>query len=127
MPTYVKLQDVYIAEQGQVIGSWLKIGYTGPGITGSDSKLKSETSNFNYEDKGNYTNDTLTFTTQSNGWQATSRVALNDCKKASTWALWTQGSSTEGGILKYKYAYSDEASCSPLTPSFEKIANDGKK
>lgn len=78
--SYIKLQEVALAEQNAV-GNWKTIGYIAPG--------NGKTNNFCYS-QGTIVADTVRFDDlqpQSIGWGATNLGALNDCSGQSWWSL----------------------------------------
>ena len=120
-PTYVKLQDAFVAEKGTTVGSWKQIGY---------SMMSS--SNFYYcgadanacetEDPKGYGNTTpITTDTYTAYWAATNRATLNDCQKKSVWSLTTAQNGSAGGLIVYTAAISDANNCEDLTPNFMKL------
>lgn len=115
----MKLQDAYVSETGQYIGSWKAIGYTMAGSTPA----------FNYSTGAqSYTNESAALPTSATKvWNATARVGLNDCSVGSEWALYaTKGSNGNG--LKWDAAIKKggatsgvndmDSDCSVLTPQF---------
>lgn len=119
--TYVKLQQAYISEDGS-IGTWALIGYKGPGEGSADS---STTTNFSYSD-GVEAKDTLPAQDKI-GWTANNKVQLNDCGANSKWTIAMKkadASSAAAGdaIFTAKVGEGqDDAGCTALTPSFDKI------
>ena len=117
--TYVKLQDAYVAESG-AMGDWSKIGY--------DMK---DGDTFDYDDKGTYSANTVLVeslgTTGQKGWQAKSKVKLNDCPNASTWDITVkQATNSAQGMVSYTTGVSNGPTgntnaCKDLTPSFSKL------
>ena len=111
---HVKLQDAYVAESG-AMGDWDKIGY----------KMRNGDT-FDYTDEGSYTNNTVLVESLSNGqkgWQAKSKVKLNDCPNASTWDITVKAASNSAqGMVSYTTAVSGTGNvCKDLTPSFSKL------
>ena len=120
---YVKLQDAYISETGDKVGSWKAIGYT----------MSKETPAFKYD------NDTdISFTKESatipddasKMWVATARVGLNDCSSGSSWVLWAKRAGDGNGIAwgasikkgGVSGSTSDmDADCDILTPQFKNL------
>lgn len=103
----MKLQDAFVAEVGDFLGSFEKIGYE-----------MDETTNFKYEDNIDGANTVAIATGVQ--WQATSKVALNDCAKGAIWQLAAAASSTGNGA-KWTASYvspATEAACGLLTPRF---------
>jgi len=111
---YVKLQDAFIAENGNVVGQFNKIGYE-----------MSSNGPFQYNDKVANT-DANTSTLSAHGtaveaWEAKSKVALNDCTTGQTWTLKTE-SANNGNGAKWTTAMSDDTHCGVLTPRFGDLA-----
>lgn len=108
---YVKLQDAFIAENGNVAGQFGKIGYE-----------MSETAPFNYNDKvqGGATYGTAALT---NGgfaaWEGKAKVALNDCPTNATWTLTIKAASNGNGAA-WEATISDNK-CDVLTPRFKDL------
>ena len=100
--TYVKLQDAYAAEAGAV-GSWVNIGYIGPGTkgTGDDAGKKSNTNVFDYADElTGTTNGSImigNLTSAKKGWSAKNKTALNDCPIQSEWNIQVVGGDASNG------------------------------
>lgn len=115
--SYVKLQDAYVAESG-AMGDWDKIGY----------KMKNGDT-FDYSDPtdGSYTANTVMVENLGNagkkGWQAKSKVKLNDCPNASTWDITVKAASNSAqGMVSYTTAVGGTGNvCKDLTPSFSKL------
>ncbi|SHG33391.1 hypothetical protein SAMN05720766_101222 [Fibrobacter sp. UWH9] len=126
-PTYVKLQDAYVAEKGIRIGNWKEIGY-----------LMKNSSNFYYCDQAAGTACTASNNGDGHGttgtfneydftvtWTATNVATLNDCPAGKNWSLTTSGNSSAGGLVTYT-ATVDGAStaggdCEVLTPNFLRL------
>lgn len=104
-PTYVKLQDAYIAEKGDTVSVFGDIGYE-----------MSETNSFEYNDK---ITAKAALSSETSAWEAKSKVALNDCAKEATWTLKVAASSTGNGAA-WTVALSDNK-CKVLTPQFESL------
>lgn len=113
------MQDAYVAEQGDSVGTWQAIGYTAPGTYKSGSTKESETSNFTYKDNLNKTT-LLTGMNNTQLWQASNKTVLNKCPAAANWTL-TGAVASAGGALEYTAGYNNKDKCSPLTPNFDKI------
>ena len=110
----MKLQDAYVAESG-AMGDWDKIGY----------KMKNGDT-FDYSDEGSYTNNTVLVESLGQGqkgWQAKSKVKLNDCPNASTWDITVKAASNSAqGMVSYTTAVGGTGNvCKDLTPSFSKL------
>lgn len=104
-PTYVKLQDAYIAEKGDTVSVFTDIGYE-----------MGSTNSFTYSDK---ISAKAALSSETAAWEAKSNVALNDCAKESTWTLKVAASATGNGAA-WTVAISD-AKCKVLTPQFESL------
>lgn len=127
--TYVKLQDAHAAETG-AFGNWANIGYIAPG-TKTDANNYSTTV-FDY--KGAFTTGTKDGTTMvgslsddTEGWRATAKTALNDCKIGSYWMI-VSSKSGEGASLSYTASItdlggSDNVNCKSLTANFTNIGH----
>ncbi|WP_407451301.1 type IV pilin protein [Fibrobacter sp.] len=116
---YIKLQDAYISESGQNIGSWKAIGYT----------MNTSTPTFTYSDpKTDYANESAAIPTEAAvTWRAAAKVGLNDCTSGSTWNLLLKKAGDANGvnwgasIKKGSTSTSTtdmDADCSILTPQF---------
>lgn len=113
--SYVKLQDAYVAESA-AMGTFAKIGYS---MKDGDSFTYGE-ADFTGANGGTTMVENLTQFTA--GWQAKSRVKLNDCANASTWTLSVKSTTGSAeGMVEYKTTISSQA-CADLTPSFGKLA-----
>ena len=118
---YVKLQDAYVAEKGDRVGSWKQIGY-----------LMKNSNNFYYCDAADcgtgttnangYGSETDITTADSytlpNAWAAKNKTTLNDCVVATNWNLATSGNSSNGGLV----TWTATTNCSELTPNFSNLA-----
>lgn len=110
---YVKLQDAFIAENGDWMGSFTDIGYE-----------MGNTTNFTY------TSDIsakVSLATKAGAWKATSRSALNECESGSVWQLNLAQSSTGNGAAWTTNADGSgsgslSAACKALTPRFKDLA-----
>jgi len=112
--TYVKLQEAYAAENNEV-GTWVQIGYKGPGEQDKDDKSSSKTAAFGY--KG---------TSEKGFWVATNSVALNDCEKGKIWVVQTKYDS-DNGAIKTDVGSNDNDNCvTPLVPNFCKLSTNAK-
>lgn len=106
---YVKLQDAYIAENGDWMGGFTEIGYE-----------MGNTTNFNYSSA---ITEKTSLASKDDAWTATSNSALNECIKGSKWALNLAQSSTGNGAAWTTNA-DDGATgglsedCKALTPRF---------
>ncbi|MFA6836884.1 MAG: prepilin-type N-terminal cleavage/methylation domain-containing protein, partial [Fibrobacteraceae bacterium] len=122
---YVKLQNAFVAEKGDSIGNWFKIGYNGPGnwVSGSEASTmsnaagaSSKSTNFTYVDgiAGVIVIQSIT------GWSATNNAKLNDCDQGKTWSMALASSGASAGEVNYTPTQTDPA-CSVLTPNFGAI------
>lgn len=107
---YVKLQDAYVAEKGDTLGTWGAIGY----------KMQNSAS-FTYDSV--LSAKTALGTTAAEVWKATSAVKLNDCAKGKTWSLSAESATGDASGATVAYtAKVDNATtdndCSILTPQF---------
>lgn len=120
-PTYVKLQDAYVAEKGTTVGSWKQIGYSM--MSSSNFYYCGENTNAcSTEDAKGYGNTTpITTETYTAYWAATNKATLNDCQKNSVWSLTTAQNGSAGGLIVYTAAISDANNCEDLTPNFMKL------
>ena len=109
---YVKLQDAYIAENGDFMGGFTEIGYE-----------MGNTTNFNYDSE---IDAKTSLVSTSDAWTATSNSALNDCTKGSKWALNLAPSSTGNGAAWTTNTGTGTGSlsedCKALTPRFADLA-----
>lgn len=120
----MKLQEAYTAERNQ-IGSWGLIGYTGPGSAATGTTDTSYTTNFGFGGElGGTTGDDASVAidpdngaTETVGWRATSRVALNDVTAGSVWSVTV--SAAGNGVLTFAAAIPDGGNA--LTPNFDRI------
>jgi len=103
----VKLQDAYIAENGDYMGTFKQIGYE-----------MDKTTNFEYTTAISSSDTTKTaLKSTANAWKATSQTALNECKKGSSWSLKIDASSTGNGAA-WTASMGDQTNCEALTPRF---------
>ena len=110
--TYVKLQEVFAAEQ-TTIGNWDQIGYKDPsGGTGSTS---GSTTNFNY----------INDISGNAHWKAASAVGLNDCQIGTVWAIKSEYESNTGNVTAQASftKNGDKCTIAGLTPNFCKVGN----
>lgn len=118
---YVKLQDAYLAEKGDSLGSWQKIGYN-----------MFNNSNFDYYEDGTkvgdkgYVADNAS-ATLANGkptaWGAANKATLNDCPiptEGTSWKIAVEKNADIGGSAVYEATTSNN-NCESLTPSFTKL------
>lgn len=101
----MKLADAYIAEVGDTLSTFSDLGYE-----------ISETQNFTYTDSWGSKRPLTT----GAAWTATSKVALNNCTKGSTWVLNANQSATGNGAAWTTNTLS--ADCKTLTPQFMNLA-----
>lgn len=118
---YVKLQDAYLAEKGDSLGSWQKIGYN-----------MFNNSNFDYYEDGTkvgdkgYVADNASAsleTGKANAWGAANKATLNDCPipaSGASWKLAVSKNDEIGGSAVYEATTVDN-NCESLTPSFAKL------
>ncbi len=119
--TYIKLQNSYIGER-HMLGSWAVIGYISPGTrVSADSSV---TTNFCYgsgDIKGNGADASVAIVANSVtvGWVATSRVALNDVPKNSSWTV--SIAVDNAGVFRYTATVPTDGEV--LTPTFTQIVH----
>ena len=125
--SYVKLQQAYISE-AVAIGNWQIIGYKGPGeedaAGAATGGAKSHTTNFEYADAANgYSNNTIALATGNTGWTAKNRAQLNDCPSAVKWSVKTEAADGSAGEASFtaEILAANLATCTALTPNFDKI------
>jgi hypothetical protein len=115
--TYINMQDAYAVEAGD-IGSWEKIGYTGPGSTTSG---RAESAIFTYTEIG--------VTGHNAGWEAKpSSGKLNDCEasvQADKWTLHATFISAGDQQGNVGYLATGGSDCTDLTPAWDKL-DDGR-
>ena len=110
----MKLQEAFVSE-ANAIGDWTRIGYK-----------MDDTPNFDYEPVTDAANDGTTMLTDVAAtayWQATNKVAMNDCGMtggtgACSWTITLAANTTGNGIKATATAPADGKM---LTPSFEMI------
>ena len=109
--SYVKLQDAFAAERNAA-GGWTLIGYTEP-----------TSNNFTYSGTGIAAGETAELAGLSNslGWAAVNKVALNDCEVGTSACKWQiqLSEGAKGGQISYSACLSTNAK--PLTANFEAI------
>ena len=107
--TYINMQDAYVVEKGDAIGTWNQIGYTGPGTNGTvNSKGSAKSAAFEYSEAD--------LTDSGDNWVASPVNKLNDCTDAMSWKL-----SANQSNVKYKAGGNSE--CTGLTPAFSKLTD----
>lgn len=95
---------------------WELIGYTAPGTA---SGTTSSTTNFTYEQKGTYNENTIqTDPSDAEVWRATAKVVLNDCGTEDYWYVTATVTSAK---VSFDAKLSDETNCLTLTPTFTNI------
>ena len=113
---HVKLQDAFAAERNAA-GGWTLIGYTEP-----------TSNNFTYSGTGIAAGATAELEGLSNslGWAAVNKVALNDCEasgsKVCKWQV-QLSKGAKGGQISYATYLSPNGK--PLTANFEAIGGTG--
>lgn len=108
----MKLQDAFIAENGNVVGEFSQIGYE-----------MSSNGPFTYSNKvsGDATKHTAALsTTAADAWEAESKVALNNCATGSKWTLKVQLADNGNGAAWTTNQLT--ADCEVLTPRFGDLA-----
>ena len=128
--TYVKLQDAHAAETG-AFGNWANIGYIAPGSKTNSNSYS--TTVFDYT--GAFTNGTKDGTTMvgllsdtTEGWRATAKTALNDCKIGSYWMI-VSSKAGNGASLSFTASItdlgngSDNVNCKSLTANFTNVGH----
>ena len=124
----MKLQQAYISES-VAIGNWQIIGYKGPGAEDAQGTAaggaKSHTTNFEYTDAASaFTNNTATLNASGvTGWSAKNVAQLNDCPAAINWTVKTTAADGSAGEATFAAEINSTnlASCTALTPNFDKI------
>ena len=109
---YVKLQDAYIAENGDWMGSFTDIGYE-----------MGSTNVFTYTSS---ISAKSSLATKTGAWSATSLSALNNCAKGKVWQLDLYQSSTGNGAA-WEAKTNDDTNCLILTPRFADLTRGTKK
>ena len=102
----MKLQDAFIAENGDFYGSFAKIGYE-----------IGETTNFKYT--SSLEDGTAALAEATGVWDAESKTALNDCVKQTHWQLNLNASSSGNGAAWTTNVSSLGDACMALTPRFD--------
>ncbi len=125
----MKLQDAHAAETGAV-GTWAAIGYIAPGgKTNSESystTVFDYTNSFTGADTQKGTTMVGSLSAATEGWRATTKTALNDCKIQSYW--WIKfNKSGDGASVSYEADITTTGTtkndCSSLTPNFTNIGH----
>ena len=107
--TYINMQDAYVVEKGDAIGTWLQIGYTGPGSNGSGT---AKSAVFGYAENSDFS---------TGHWVATPQTKLNDCTTAMSWKLSAKLDNTNEGQANVAYKAFGSDECRGLTPAFDKL------
>lgn len=97
------------------IGSWAKIGYTGPGSNGTGTAVSAV---FGYAEvavSGDAPNG------RQAGWEAKPLSKLNDCTTGEKWALTAKYKKTGEDQGNVGYHAGGDPDCIGLTPAFEKL------
>ena len=111
--TYINMQDAYVVEKGDAVGTWSEIGYTGPGSVWS-SHSKSATFQYN---EG---------TAQDKRWTVETLQKLNDCGvQTEAWTLGAKldAAATANGQGSVLYKAGGKSACYDLTPSFKSLTS----
>jgi len=112
--TYINMQDAYVVEKGDRIGSWQEIGYTGPGTNAVVNSLGSA-----YSAAFNYSEDSKD--DGGDNWVAKPKNKLNDCDNTEKWKLSSYLDNSSEGQSNVKYKAGGDPDCLGLTPAFEKL------
>ena len=111
--TWINLQDAYVAESGDNVGTWLGIGYSAPG-----AKTSTGTASAKYESK-----EFEYYESALGEWQAKNLHKLDECVANTVgWKLKATAGSTDA--TKGQMAVDDngsDATCTPLTPAFANL------
>ena len=119
----MKLQESYFSESN-AIGGWSLIGYKAPGAKSINDTIQGTTTNFQYDQKGTYTNGTIAVDNSGNiaeteVWAAKNYAAkLNDCVKDSEWLV---KATVSNSVVTFAAEVPTAAGCKELTPSFTGI------
>ena len=124
---YVKLQTAHVSE-ASMIGSWIAIGYSGPGdntrASGGAGGTTSKTGNFEYADASSgFSGETVALSSSDvTGWSAKNIYTLNNCtEKTGDWTIKVKKGSVAGEAAFT--ASVNAAGCPELTPTFKNIGN----
>lgn len=106
------MQDAYVVEKGDAVGTWNEIGYTGPGSVASGL---SESAVFNYTEG----------TSTDERWKAQPKQKLNECTTSKLWKLGAQldAAATANGQGSVLYKAGGVSACYDLTPSFKSLTS----
>ncbi|WP_294986828.1 type IV pilin protein [uncultured Fibrobacter sp.] len=125
--TYVKLQDAHAAETGAV-GTWAAIGYIAPGTKTNSESYSTTVFDYTNSFTGANNNTTMVgaLSAATEGWRATTKTALNDCKIASYW--WIKFNKTgDGASVSYEADVTTSGTaktdCTSLTANFTNIGH----
>ena len=111
--TYINMQDAYVVEKGDKVGTWSEIGYTGPGSVWSGH---SKSAIFQYNEG----------TDEDGKWTVQTLQKLNDCGvQTNAWKLGAQldadaSANGQGSVL---YKAGGVSACYDLTPSFKSLTS----
>jgi len=111
--TYINMQDAFVVEKGDAIGTWSEIGYTGPGSVASG---KSASAVFEYIETKN----------QDERWTVKTSQKLNDCGKGTTgWKLGAKldPNNSAKGQSNVLYKAGGDSKCYDLTPSYKALTS----
>lgn len=124
------MQDAYAAETGAV-GKWANIGYIAPGAKQNNSSESYSTTVYDYTNSFNGAKDGSTMVGSLNvateGWRATAKTALNDCKINSFWFI-KFNKSGDGASVSYTADIDPnggtKTDCTSLTANFANIGHE---
>lgn len=106
----MKLQDAFIAESGNQMGTFTDISY-------EIGNASNETTDFRYstaiDAKGNIAQT-------ADAWKAVAKSGLNNCESGGAWSLQLAPSSTGNGAAWTASVSSND--CKSLTPRFEELS-----
>ena len=105
------MQDAYVVEKADAIGSWMQIGYTGPGSNGSGT---AKSAVFSYKENSDFA---------TGHWVATPLTKLNDCTTSLSWKLSAKVDNTNEGQANVAYKAFGDEKCRGLTPAFDKLTD----
>ena len=121
------MQNAYISEKGDSVGTWYLIGYNGPGDWTVNATTKqreagaqTKSTNFQYDDY--QAPNKLSDLTDSKAFGVTNINKLNDCAPAENWTIEISkgDANSAAGEAQYKAKVSG-AGCDALTPNFSAI------
>ncbi|MBR3071801.1 hypothetical protein [Fibrobacter sp.] len=126
----MKLQDAHAAETGAA-GNWANIGYIAPGsktdVNNYSTTVFDYSGAFNPATSGTTMVGSISGATE--GWRATAKTALNDCKISSYWMV-KFNKAGNGAALSFEASItdlgssSDNTNCKSLTANFTNIGHD---